>query len=210
MALKNVGRFGYWFVPEINADLETWFPFLHDGPDPTRHDPVLLELLRHRDREYASKEAHDYLEKMYREAHEAGDESAIFDYVSEDRWAFRSEWLVHEIERLANVSQGARLVALMRAYANNRGKRTQATLYDEVTRDQRVFAAVLDKCESEGDKVTAAVPVVAAAMNLSVPSVWEIYNQYGPLKRALVPARYSTRDLFFAVLKVMADNLAPQ
>lgn len=195
---KNARRFGYWLMPTINP----WVDAISPAPEgwPTE----LIENLGPWEADHA---AHAALRDEYALYHAAGDDTAIFEYVAIDAWAFRATWVTEQIERWRDTGDLLKLKHLMTAYADSRGRTPLIELHRTIVRDQAAFKAVL-KARRTDKSVEGAIAEAADQDGRSEDTVKRIYQEYLPLFRAVVPSRFSEAD-FFTELVAMAARLDP-
>lgn len=197
---KNVSRFTYWRVPAINPFAGT----LHD-------EPGLPELPPDSDPFAADKAAHQDAEQRFGQRHRAGDQNAIFEYAKEDAWAFRSRWVVEQMEAWRANGEVGKLRTLMTRYAGAKGKTPREQLCEIISRDQRIFRDVLAQYDPEGQadppmSREAVFAEVAEQHGVREDTVKLVYDHYRPYYDDEVPTRWS-RSAFFDELEKMLERL---
>jgi hypothetical protein len=172
MYYKSLTRFNYWDYPSIN-------PLLLHCLDGTPELVVDYDAGAHRD-----------LSAQFQGAYAAGDLQAIFVYVRADVWAFRSPWVVQQIEqwRQENTDASRALLhKLMTSYAGEgSGKRRLSTIHASIKKDQEIFKEVIrlnqlqkpPKPLRSNDNETGCFEAVAESCFSNVDDVERIYKHY--------------------------------
>jgi hypothetical protein len=156
--IKGLTRFNYWNYPAINPDL--------------LHKMQTLDMI--------GTSAHQYLSDMYRRDYEAGTLQAIFEYAKADGWAFRSSWVVTQIEawRFDNTPESRKkLHKLMRAYTDDRGKDRLADTVEFIKQDQGVYKAIMIM-RQHNTSLEHCFAEVAPQYHLGTESVRKVYRHY--------------------------------
>lgn len=121
----------------------------------------------------------NYLEK-YKAMFDKGNKEAIFEYVKKDPLAFRSSWIINQIESWRKENTKAskeNLRRLIRYYTYSIGKTAKEQLKDLLKRDKEIYEQILimrektsslEKCFEELEK----------KYNLSFESIREIYVNF--------------------------------
>lgn len=125
--------------------------------------------------------AHSYLSNKYQEDHVAGDESAIFEYIAKDRFAFRSEWVVDQIEKWHRLGDYVKCRGLMAAYTDARGSKDIGNLVRMIARDQRVLRQIVVESSSCGSIESAINHLYEGECKrdgIGTDSAWDIYKAY--------------------------------
>ena len=192
---RGIGPLNYWLFPSVN-----------------RWAHLLNELLKYPDVSITAdadggRAAHSALSTDYALYHQGGDQSAIFEYVGLDTWAFRAPWVVEQIEIWRGQNESKKLHQLMTAYVDGRGRTSPQELHHLITRDQAACRAVLDRAQ-ENLSIDEIIESVANTHNLGRETLWKAYKAYRRLYQLVVPVHLS-HDQFFADLSEMAERLRP-
>lgn len=195
---KNLNRFNYWQIPSLNPCAGT--------------EPGLSVLGIESAPEEIDKIAHRALSRRHGRRHRTGDPSAIVDYVKADAFAFRSTWVVRQVEEWRNVGDVEALRQLVTAYASPKGRTPSAKLRQIILRDQRLFRDVIDRLETGGGPSTpppsleTVLADVAEGHGVSEDSAKRVYQEYRRFYNANVPSRW-TRAEFFEELAAMVARI---
>lgn len=181
---KRLGRFTYWWDEHINP--------------PDRDEPVSLNTQR---------VGHLYLSELFRKRY-ASDPEAIFDFARQDARAFRSPWVIRQIEAWDAERNIAALGKLMKAYAGDtRGK--PYDLVSAISADQDLYRRYRE-ARTKGQKKTAAVEHVSSTSwdqhdhaYADAMSVCTKYDRYRASFLALHP--HSDDRVFLGHLKSLLD-----
>jgi hypothetical protein len=185
---KSLERFEYWLIPEVNPWV--W------GPLPAGIKFDLFE---------SAAAAHAHLEEAYGNAHRAGDSTALLAYARADAWCFRSTWFVEQLEIWRDAGDEAKLRQVMKAFARNASKTSNAALHAEIVRDQAIFRSVVTR--PQGQSLKARFGVLANERELSEETIRRIYEAYKRYYKRQTAAGVSCEE-FFSRLATMADRIA--
>jgi hypothetical protein len=175
--IKNLERFNYWRMPEINRWLRATLP------------------------EEALSAAHESLEAMYAHRHAHGDANAMFDYARENARCFRSAWFVDVVESWRDEGRDEDLRRLMKQFARNVSTTATDALQATILRDQAVFARIARDAKPRG--MGQLFGDLANEVDLSEDSIKLVYEAYNPYWKS-ESAHGISMDEFFRRLKEMA------
>jgi hypothetical protein len=194
---KNLRRFNYWQVLALNPTAGT--------------PPGLSVLAAELSGEEIDKAAHKALSSRFRLKHNRGDVQAIFDYVREDAWAFRSDWVVRQMESWRAEGNGEALRKLVTAYSDSRGRTSSQELREVIETDQRLFNDVMDRYQPSEEQprqtkgtLETVIANVAEDHGVSEDTVKLVYQRYRPFFDQEVPARYNRAEFFASLAAMLA------
>jgi hypothetical protein len=213
---RQIQRFTYWEFHAVNPRAHEWFR-------PQSSDHLSKPAKAAREVFLAEGVAHKVLTATYERLHRGGDKKAIFEYVSRDTWAYRSQWVTDQIELWRDQDEFEKLHNLMRAYTSSRGKTSWRALHKHILDDQLAFRRILKTVEAltasgwpstEYELREQSFSNVAEEFSgegvggKGVDSLRLIYDHYSPLYFSIVPGMLTCEE-FFAELEVMASRLKP-
>jgi hypothetical protein len=230
-AARDSLRFTYWNVPRVNpwftthllgttppTDLDIALEtVISDGTGQSLEqvrairEGVATEWLRNQlnaDPLFNDKAAPQAMSDDHRLRYEAGDSDAIFDYVKQDRWAFRAPWVVAQIELWRAKHETKQLGRLMSVYAGTRNATSPDRLRWIIRRDQALYRHLLTRSAGISIEKTfgdAADTFRFDGERISASTAKEVYKRYKQL-HSMVTEVMSNEE-FFDSLAAMADAL---
>lgn len=117
----------------------------------------------------------EQFESAYKEAHEAGDKVAIFEFAKDDRECLKRKWVIEQLVawRLSSGGEGKRsFETFMRAYWSQQGTRNSLTTLEIIKRDQSVYKDSLSR--TNGPRIAG----LAKEHTMSKDNVKDVLKHY--------------------------------
>ena len=122
----------------------------------------------------------NYLEK-YKAMFDKGNKEAIFEYVKKDPLAFRSSWIINQIElwrRENTKASRENLRRLIRYYTYSIGKTAKEQLKDLLKRDKEIYEQILIMREKPSSLEDCFFDLAEKYNNIAPESIREIYFNF--------------------------------
>ena len=119
--------------------------------------------------------------EIYKEQFDEGDETAIFKFCRNHHFAFRSSWVVSQIEKwkLENSKESiSKLKKIFSAYTDARGKTLSGKLLDHLKEDKEICDEVAELKQKMGMSIDLACKNVAKNRGKGFKTVQEIFFGY--------------------------------